>query len=611
MDRRITFGVIAFIISAMMFGVVLGNVHGYSNNYNNEWTPWAMFRHDSFHTGLSNYSTANNTGNLRWKFSTGYGIYSSPAIGKDGTIYVGSNDTYLYAISPSGELKWKFKTDGKVFSSPAIGKDGTIYVGSEDGNIYAISPTGKEKWSYSTGGAVDSSPAIGPDGTIYIGSRGGKMYALSPDGTLKWKFKIPKDAIDSTPAIGKDGTIYFGSEDHKIYAVNPDGSQKWNFTTGGGVASSPAIGKDGTIYVGSYDGYLYALNSDGSPKWKFQLYYMVDSSPAIGKDGTIYIGSWDGNLYAINPDGTLKWTYKTDGRIRSSPAISSDGTIYFGSCDNYTYALNPQGTLKWKFETGYWVLSSPAIGADGTVYVGSCDDNLYAIGVTPPLPPDNLKAEAGFGKVNLTWSVPISDGGAKIKMYRIYRGTNAGEESFLCNVSGSLTSFTDLNVSAGTTYYYYVTAVNSVGESDKSNEVNATPLKKLFSPSAPQNLKANAGNGYVELSWNPPSNDGGATITVYKIYRGTSMGTEQLIAEVNGTQTWYNDTTVKNGITYYYYVTAVNSVGESDKSNEVEATPTITNEQSMTSGANLWIIIGIIAIIIAIVGYFLLQKKKK
>jgi outer membrane protein assembly factor BamB len=33
-----------------------------------------------------------------WEFETGYGVVSSPAIGSDGTVYVGSNDYKLYAI---------------------------------------------------------------------------------------------------------------------------------------------------------------------------------------------------------------------------------------------------------------------------------------------------------------------------------------------------------------------------------------------------------------------------------------------------------------------------------------------------------------------------------
>ncbi|MEM2175649.1 MAG: PQQ-binding-like beta-propeller repeat protein, partial [Candidatus Micrarchaeia archaeon] len=103
---------------------------------------------------------------------------SSPAIGKDGTIYVGSWDNYLYAINPDGSLKWKFKTGDNVRSSPAIGKDGTIYVGSYDNYLYAINPDGSLKWKFKTGSSVYSSPAIGKDGTIYVGSWDTYLYAI-------------------------------------------------------------------------------------------------------------------------------------------------------------------------------------------------------------------------------------------------------------------------------------------------------------------------------------------------------------------------------------------------------------------------------------------------
>ena len=40
--------------------------------------------------------------------------------------------------SQPGILKWKYKTGSWVRSSPAIGKDGTVYVGCDDGYLYAI-----------------------------------------------------------------------------------------------------------------------------------------------------------------------------------------------------------------------------------------------------------------------------------------------------------------------------------------------------------------------------------------------------------------------------------------------------------------------------------------
>jgi len=276
-------------------------------------SPWPMFGQNPQRTGRSPYS-GPEVRTLKWRFTTGDAIWSSPAIGADGTIYVGSDDYKLYAINPDGSQKWSFTTEGMVFSSPAIGADGTIYVGSWDSKLYAINPDGSQKWSFTTVDEIWSSPAIGADGTIYVGSMDNKLYAINPDGSQKWSFTT-EGMIFSSPAIGADGTIYVGSWDSKLYAINPDGSQKWKFPTGYGINSSPTIGADGTIYVGSWDSKLYAINPDGSRKWSFTTGDWVRSSPAIGADGTIYVGSGDRNLYAITQEYALTMSSTAGGSV--------------------------------------------------------------------------------------------------------------------------------------------------------------------------------------------------------------------------------------------------------------------------------------------------------
>ena len=145
--------------------------------------------------------------------------------------YVAQTESKLQSFSTVsvGTLKWRFQTGGWIRSSPAIGQDGTIYVGSYDYNLYALSPDGTLKWRFQTGDWIDSSPAIGQDGTIYVGSWDRYLYALSPDGTLNWRFQTG-DWILSSPAIGQDGTIYVGSDDGNLYAIASDSK---------GLANSP------------------------------------------------------------------------------------------------------------------------------------------------------------------------------------------------------------------------------------------------------------------------------------------------------------------------------------------------------------------------------------
>ena len=66
-------------------------------------------------------------------------------------------------------------------SSPAIGSDGTVYVGSLDKKLYAINgKSGVKLWEFETGGVVESCTAIGSDGTVYVGSND-KLYAIKTD----------------------------------------------------------------------------------------------------------------------------------------------------------------------------------------------------------------------------------------------------------------------------------------------------------------------------------------------------------------------------------------------------------------------------------------------
>jgi outer membrane protein assembly factor BamB len=53
-------------------------------------------------------------------------------------IYIASWDDNVFGIAPDGAVVWTFTTGGHVSSSPAIGPDGTVYIGAADGKLYAL-----------------------------------------------------------------------------------------------------------------------------------------------------------------------------------------------------------------------------------------------------------------------------------------------------------------------------------------------------------------------------------------------------------------------------------------------------------------------------------------
>jgi eukaryotic-like serine/threonine-protein kinase len=215
--------------------------------------------------GFSFYALDSTNGNLKWSFLINDRLEGSSAvIGVDGTVYFAAWDQKVYALDGlTGTKKWEFKMGSNnntgIFSSPAIGLDGTIYIGGD--RMYALDgATGIRKWEYPTGYTA-SSPAIALDGTVYIGGYDTKVYALDGiTGAKKWEFLTGNSIIFSSPAIDLDGIVYIGSSDRKLYALDGiTGAKKWEFLTGDQILASPAIGSDGTVYIGSEDNNVYAI----------------------------------------------------------------------------------------------------------------------------------------------------------------------------------------------------------------------------------------------------------------------------------------------------------------------------------------------------------------
>jgi outer membrane protein assembly factor BamB len=138
-------------------------------------------------------------GQIVWTFaiaSAGFSgfLRSSPAVDADGTIYFGVNNgspsSALFALRADGSLKWVFEPADlppgvpadhfDIYSSPAIGSDGTVYFGQELGRVYALDPAdGSPRWIQGTRtGITWSSPALAADGRLFIADLDGNVYAI-------------------------------------------------------------------------------------------------------------------------------------------------------------------------------------------------------------------------------------------------------------------------------------------------------------------------------------------------------------------------------------------------------------------------------------------------
>lgn len=312
-------------------------------------------------TAANKLLAINSDGVLLW--SKDIGGTGGTAISSDESIIYAVGKDNLFAFTSSGTQLWSFTdpTDN-IFGEPNVGSDGTIYIGSWDTYVYAVNSNGSLKWKYQTDGSIAplASPTLSLDGnTIYIGSgdrnkdSGGTLYALNSNGTLKWKVENLDNGRVSGAVVGHDGTIY-ATGMGKIHAFDGNGDKLWESDKDTASSLAPSLSSDGTLYVGTSNGKAYAIDSsNGKTKWSYQTgpnpnytgdpkdpQYGVLATIVIGADGIIYVGAMDGVMHALNTNGSVLWKYQTGKNINENcPAIGSDGSLYFSSADKYIYTI--------------------------------------------------------------------------------------------------------------------------------------------------------------------------------------------------------------------------------------------------------------------------------
>jgi fibronectin type 3 domain-containing protein len=185
-----------------------------------------------------------------------------------------------------------------------------------------------------------------------------------------------------------------------------------------------------------------------------------------------------------------------------------------------------------------------------------------------PSAPQSFSASPGpgAGNVSLAWSPPSFDGGTPLTAYNVYRGTNESTLVLIDNVTA--TSYFDTGRGNGNTWYYRVAAANLVGEGNASPILSVTTFDL---PGAPQDVAAAGALQQVDLTWSPPTSDGGTPVTSYLVYRGTQPDNVTFLANA-GTSLTYTDAGLADGATFHYRIAAENLVGTGGLSDAVEGT---------------------------------------
>ena len=410
---------------------------------------WPMARHDPAGTGrviitLPGSPTIKGwrfeAGSHVWGYQPGMSVWSPPAVGQvkgRATVFVGSYDKNLYSLDAlTGRKLWRFTTGAGVYSAPALwrgeGDSGPIlFVASSDRLLYALDAhVGRRRWIHTVkawrptmGGARLSAPCVGMangKAAVFVGhwvwdkSLSGHMQAAGLSavdaltGKALWRTDLGDNRIYSPTCarVGSAWRVFVGSENGNLYALDADtGKVVWSYTDREAVMGSPAVWTDSRagarVFFGSKYGRVRSLDANtGKELWRFATGHWVDGAPLVtsGKSGPLLlVGSYDTRFYALDAlSGAKVWDHRVAGGIYSGAALATHGgrvRVLFSAWDHHLHCLNvDDGSLAWSAHTGrpIWdslslgdsAWSSPAvaeINGQAVAYTGSYAGPFYAI----------------------------------------------------------------------------------------------------------------------------------------------------------------------------------------------------------------------------------------
>ncbi len=203
----------------------------------------------------------------QWRVDLGERTYGSPVISSDGRVVFQSVLTGVVAVA-DGAVTWHSPQLRMVEVSPAVAPDGTVVIGTNDSYQYGLDPgDGSVRWRYRRGFITYSSPAVTRDGIAYFGDHGNTIVGVDA-ATGREEFEFQGSRKDVNPGgigiwtsvlVDRDHSVYAGTRQGLIYGVDRDGNRLWQIETGVTVDSYPALTADGALIIGTTDGRLLAI----------------------------------------------------------------------------------------------------------------------------------------------------------------------------------------------------------------------------------------------------------------------------------------------------------------------------------------------------------------
>ncbi len=599
-------------------------------------------------TWSSSSNTLPNTNGIEGATSVEYDGYVYVIGGYDGSSYL--NTVYYAQLSSTGGVgTWStssntFPISGGIYSAMSVEYNGYVYVmgglsgSSTENTIYysQLSSTGGVgTWSSSgnslpNANGIDASTSVEYAGYAYV--IGG--YSQSSDdylntvyyaqlsstgGVNSWinTVNFLPSGISGASSVEYDGYVYvMGGYNGTSYLntvyyallLSIGGVGAWSSSTNtlpniNGIAYATSVEYDGYVYLlGGYNStngvlgtvyYAQLSSSGGVGTWSSSSNVLpnangIDAASSVEYNGYIYIiggnnatnGTLDTVYYAqLSSTGGVGTWGSSSNLLPNSYGIDHASSIVY---DGYVYLLGGYNGTNGYLSTVYYA----SLSSTGGVNAWSTSSNNLTYGVADAV------CEEYDGYVYLMGGYNSSSGYLGNVSYSQLSST--GGISSWYNLSSSLPTAAGLGDSVGAEYDGYIYTIGGY-DNEYLSDVYYAHINNV--PDGSFSSLAFTDTNQNTLSWSSVS---GAT--GYKVYRGTSPGSENLYYVIyGGSITTFVDSgqpgtsgstttgsisspsissvvtsptggTLPYGTVYYYKVSAFDSSGEGNPSSEVSIT---------------------------------------
>jgi outer membrane protein assembly factor BamB len=275
-----------------------------------------------------------------------------------------------------GALEWRFNAGSSIPAAPAVGADGTVYVGTGDGAVQAIAADGALRWSYTVEGAVSASPLVDSEGRVLVATSAARLYAFWPSGERAWALRMRAHvATELVPAAALGGVLV-GTADGSLWALSERGSLLWHTDVGGPLSS--ALGASGRrIVAATHAGEAWLF--DGAVKRsRTELGAPPRDAAVVFEDGSAALVAGS-SLLCVNAEGRVAW--RRDRVAWLGGSASSLLVIETEASGAHTLLtrVGPDGRARMSARLPGSASGAPISGENGVVYVSGDAGELWAV----------------------------------------------------------------------------------------------------------------------------------------------------------------------------------------------------------------------------------------